>query len=105
MASAGYGKMPMRFASGWYRESVRKFFSRGFTKRVWAPVSRFDVDLRYGNTGGHVPDPRAACGDGASSLPPTARSSRPAYDIGGASASQGILGIQDIISAWTATPC
>jgi len=61
-------------------------------------------------------------------LPFPRTASRPAYDMGGASASQGILGIQDalnaawaakdaagyaapfaedanIISAWTATPC
>jgi hypothetical protein len=25
-----YGKMPMRRVNAWYRESVRKFFSRGF---------------------------------------------------------------------------
>jgi hypothetical protein len=45
----------------------------------------------------------AACGDGASSLPPTAPSSRPAYDMGGESASQGIQGIQDALNAaWAA---
>jgi uncharacterized protein (TIGR02246 family) len=45
----------------------------------------------------------AACGDGASSLPPTAPSSRPAYDMGGESAGQGIQAIQDALNAaWAA---
>ncbi len=45
----------------------------------------------------------AACADGSSSLPPTAPSNRPSRDVGGASASNGIQGVQDALNpAWAA---
>ena len=45
----------------------------------------------------------AACGESPSSSPPTAPSARPAQDMGGTSADQGIQAIQDALNAaWAA---